>query len=204
VGWPEGHREIYCHMCDGFRTKFKFENVHPVLRILEDTPVCIRGHGPRLYLRLNIVFHSSACASCFDDYSADITAYARDLIDARDAVATLEVADNYFSRPLCSVMILDYENPPPYLNDPLGVKVKDILFRLVHQYNRYIVRQIKHTEDAFLFWEEAFKPGHEITDLDMAQVEEIMNHVAGWERVPRPVMKRGRYLINRCSISTGM
>jgi hypothetical protein len=31
VGWPAGYRETHCKICDGFHTKFRSENMHPLL-----------------------------------------------------------------------------------------------------------------------------------------------------------------------------
>jgi hypothetical protein len=42
-GWPIGLRELHCDLCDEWHTDFRFEDMHPLLRFLEDMTVCFRG-----------------------------------------------------------------------------------------------------------------------------------------------------------------
>lgn len=53
--WPAGLREIQCHLCDRWHTKFHFQNLHPLLQFLDNGSTCFRGYGSRLMLNINLV-----------------------------------------------------------------------------------------------------------------------------------------------------
>jgi hypothetical protein len=62
--WPVGLRELHCDLCDYWHTDFRFENIHPLLRFLEETTVCFRGQGQHLKLDICIVSTKLAPMSC--------------------------------------------------------------------------------------------------------------------------------------------
>jgi hypothetical protein len=49
--WPENATSAFCKNCKVIRSKFRWQNLDPLLRILEHTPyVCVDGDGPSISL----------------------------------------------------------------------------------------------------------------------------------------------------------
>ena len=70
-GWPADLR-THCNQCDGFHPRFRFEHIHPLLRFLEDTTMCIRGHGAQLIINFDIVNETEIPNSCYEHYCSEV------------------------------------------------------------------------------------------------------------------------------------
>lgn len=79
VGWPVGLRELHCDLCDRWHTNFLFQNLHPLLRFLEDITLCIRGHGSQVMIKLAIVSSNLAPRTCFEHSRSEAVNFAHHL-----------------------------------------------------------------------------------------------------------------------------
>ncbi|KAF2245805.1 hypothetical protein BU26DRAFT_567324 [Trematosphaeria pertusa] len=139
--WPTGWHELYCHECEEYHTKFRFENVHPLFRFLEDTPLCITGSSSRLIVKLKLVHSEFAPASCYDHYCAGIIGLAKNLEKAYHAMDKGKLKGDMFTCPWCTMLVARVATAPIERTiasrNPLGLTVQEALKLLVQ-----------------LFWEE--------------------------------------------------
>ncbi|CAO2647187.1 Nn.00g081090.m01.CDS01 [Neocucurbitaria sp. VM-36] len=102
-GWPAGLREIHCEICNKFHTSFRFQNLHPGLRFLEDMTICFRGHGSRLRLQIGTIAEHRAPKSCFEHYVDEMVRFAHGLREA--TASTAADANQFATRPLITKLV---------------------------------------------------------------------------------------------------
>lgn len=133
-GWPSGYHEIHCNICDGFHLDFKFSKVHPLLHFLEDVSLCFRGHGPHLYLDINIVADCDAPLSCYEHYCTEIRFLGNRLRRATDLIESCGLDKDLFIRPACTRLVSDANQGFDTVDNPDGVTLAEALPFLIRQF----------------------------------------------------------------------
>lgn len=148
-GWPVGLREIYCINCDRFHTRFRFENLHPVLRFLESLTVCFRGHGSRLRLTIGTIAEYRAPKSCYEHYREETLEFAHYLRHAIN-LATVDTFGNHFAtRPLITRLLtvtsMPNERCDSYsvIQDTEGLKLKAVVLLLLKAFRSHLAVRIE-------------------------------------------------------------
>ncbi|KAJ4377292.1 hypothetical protein N0V83_000116 [Neocucurbitaria cava] len=153
-GWPVGLREIYCIICDGFHTRFRFENLHPMLRFLESLTVCFRGHGSILRLTIGTIAEYRAPKSCYEHYREEMLKFAHYLRYATN-LATADTFGNHLAtRPLITKLVTTARPKPngepnedceyySVIQDTEGLKLKVVVLFLLKAFRSHLAMRIE-------------------------------------------------------------
>jgi hypothetical protein len=112
--WPENATSAFCKNCKVIHSKFRWQNLHSLLRILEHTPyVCVDGDGPNISLH-----HVSQLSETADlrtwfklfQKSMDVCEYVHHLF--RIAKRS-KLHNDSLIQPLCSLLQTEYLERTP-------------------------------------------------------------------------------------------
>jgi len=138
-GWPEGFREIYCHICNGFHTRLRFQNIHPLLRPLEDMQICFRGHGQHVLFTLNLLYYARSPRSCYEHVCEDFMALAKLLRNTITAMEIQKLGQDLFLQPLCTRFVTKMQ--PRIAENTDGVTLREVVPLMVKTLRTSLTRQ---------------------------------------------------------------
>jgi len=124
-GWPAGYRETYCKICNSFHTKFRFQNIHPLLRSLDDMEICFRGDGPLLLFTVRTLYSVKAPRSCQEHVCADFVRLAKLLRETYAIMQRRNLQEDIFMQPSCVRLVGDVW--PHIADNAHGVTLKEAL-----------------------------------------------------------------------------
>ncbi|KAI8933403.1 hypothetical protein NX059_010018 [Plenodomus lindquistii] len=134
-GWPAGLREIYCETCACFHPRFRFEHVHPVLRFLEDTNICVRGQETTLRIQLDLFNEEAAPISCYEHYCAEMIQFAEGLRTTMKMIGPGGCGNEFFSEPITTKIVI-----PGYrvIEDLNGLTLATVVPTLVERFHFHV------------------------------------------------------------------
>jgi hypothetical protein len=143
-GWPVGLREIHCYSCDGFHRQFRAQHLHPLLRFLDDTTLCLRGCGSHLFLNTTIITSLDAPETCYRHYCDDVKYIAKSLTAAFKAMEVSRLQHELLAQPICTRLVLQGYSDSRIVSNDRGVTLSDALSPLTQAFRREILDVQRH------------------------------------------------------------
>jgi hypothetical protein len=157
-------RQIHCQLCRTIHLRFKFGNLHPLLRFLANSEICFRGRASTLTLkityqyRLNFQVEEDISVRRYAKHAmSEMKWFASQLYAVHLAIQMCGIGNDLISSPACTrLVVLDYKVPNHYrdLHNEIGIALKVTVVAMVKRLASCYYTHVSHARSCVRQWSE--------------------------------------------------
>jgi hypothetical protein len=146
--------KIHCQLCRTIHLRFKFGNLHPLLRFLANSEIRFRGRASTLTLkftyqyRLNFQVEEDISVRRYAKHAmSEMKWFASQLYAVHLAIQRCGIGSALISSPTCTrLVVLDYEVPNHYrdLRNENGITLKVTVVAMIKRLESYYYTHVSH------------------------------------------------------------